>query len=57
MSAVNGDKARFNRRRRAKISRRTSNEQMLKSLAEKNLMPPQPTGPATTEPRPAGSRA
>jgi hypothetical protein len=40
MSGVNGDKARFNRRRRQKISRRLSNEKMLKALAEKNLVPP-----------------
>ncbi len=40
MSAINGDKARFNRRRRAKISRRLSNEKMLKALGEKNLTPP-----------------
>jgi hypothetical protein len=40
MSGVNGDKARFNRRRRAKISRRQSNEKMLKALAEKNLVAP-----------------
>jgi hypothetical protein len=46
MSAVNGDKARFNRRRRAKISRRKSNERMLKELADKNLVPPQPQAAA-----------
>jgi hypothetical protein len=41
MSGINGDKARFNRRRRKKISRRLSNEKMLKGLGEKNLvMPP-----------------
>jgi hypothetical protein len=40
MSGVNGDKSRFNRRRRQKISRRQSNEKMLKALAEKNLVPP-----------------
>jgi hypothetical protein len=40
MSGINGDKARFNRRRRAKISRRQSNEKMLKALAEKNLVAP-----------------
>jgi hypothetical protein len=40
MSGVNGDKARFNRRRRQKISRRQSNEKMLKALAEKNLVIP-----------------
>jgi hypothetical protein len=40
MSGVNGDKARFNRRRRQKISRRQSNEKMLKALAEKQLVPP-----------------
>jgi hypothetical protein len=40
MSGVNGDKARFNRRRRQKISRRQSNEKMLKALAEKNLVAP-----------------
>ncbi len=39
MSGVNGDKARFNRRRRQKISRRISNGKMLKELAEKNLVP------------------
>lgn len=45
MSAVNGDKARFNRRRRQKISRRLSNQKMLKGLAEKHLvMPPAQTG-------------
>jgi hypothetical protein len=42
MSGVNGDKARFNRRRRQKISRRLSNEKMLKELAEKHLTPPPP---------------
>jgi hypothetical protein len=40
MSGINGDKARFNRRRRAKISRRQSNEKMLKALAERNLVAP-----------------
>jgi len=40
MSGVNGDKARFNRRRRQKISRRQSNQKMLKELAEKQLAPP-----------------
>ena len=40
MSGINGDKARFNRRRRQKISRRQSNEKMLKVLAEKNLVAP-----------------
>jgi hypothetical protein len=40
MSGINGDKARFNRRRRQKISRRQSNEKMLKALAEKHLAPP-----------------
>ena len=39
MSGINGDKARFNRRRRHKISRRISNQKMLKTLAEKNLVP------------------
>ena len=42
MSGVNGDKARFNRRRRQKISRRISNQKMLKALEEKNLVPPAP---------------
>ena len=40
MSGINGDKARFNRRRRQKISRRQSNEKMLKALAEKHLTIP-----------------
>ncbi len=40
MSGVNGDKARFNRRRRQKISRRQSNEKMLKALAEQHLVAP-----------------
>lgn len=40
MSAVNGDKARFNRRRRQKIGRRQRREQMLKTLAEKHMAPP-----------------
>ena len=40
MSGVNGDKARFNRRRRHKISRRQSREKMLKVLAEKHLVAP-----------------
>jgi hypothetical protein len=40
MSGINGDKARFNRRRRQKISRRQSNEKMLKALAEKHLAAP-----------------
>jgi hypothetical protein len=39
MSAINGDKARFNRRRRQKISRRLSNKEMLKTLADKHLAP------------------
>jgi hypothetical protein len=44
MSGVNGDKARFNRRRRQKISRRISNKEMLKGLAEKNLVAPAAAG-------------
>jgi hypothetical protein len=40
MSGINGDKARFNRRRRQKISRRLSNEKMLKALADKKLVAP-----------------
>ena len=40
MSGINGDKARFNRRRRQKISRRQSREMMLKALAEKHLVAP-----------------
>jgi hypothetical protein len=40
MSGINGDKARFNRRRRQKISRRQSNQKMLQALAEKNLVAP-----------------
>jgi hypothetical protein len=40
MSGINGDKARFNRRRRQKISRRQSNQKMLKDLAEKHLVAP-----------------
>jgi hypothetical protein len=40
MSGINGDKARFNRRRRQKISRRQSTQKMLKALAEKNLIAP-----------------
>jgi hypothetical protein len=40
MSGINGDKARFNRRRRQKISRRLSNQKMLKALEAKNLTPP-----------------
>ena len=40
MSGINGDKARFNRRRRQKISRRQRNVKMLKDLAEKNLVMP-----------------
>jgi hypothetical protein len=40
MSGINGDKARFNRRRRQKISRRQRNEKMLKALAEKQLIAP-----------------
>jgi hypothetical protein len=39
MSGINVDKARFNRRRRQKISRRISNQKMLKTLAEKHLVP------------------
>ena len=42
MSGINGDKARFNRRRRQKISRRQSNVKMLKTLGEKHLTPPPP---------------
>ena len=40
MSGVNGDKARFNRRRRQKISRRQSTQKMLRALAEKHLAAP-----------------
>jgi hypothetical protein len=40
MSGINGDKARFNRRRRQKISRRQSTQKMLKALAEKHLAAP-----------------
>ena len=40
MSGINGDKARFNRRRRLKISRRESNKKMLTALAEKHLVAP-----------------
>ena len=43
MSAVNGDKARFNRRRRAKIRQRKRNELMVKTLAEKNIRIPATT--------------
>jgi hypothetical protein len=39
MSAINGDKARFNRRRRQKISRRIFNQKMLQTLADQNLVP------------------
>jgi hypothetical protein len=39
MSGINGDKARYNRRRRHKISRRASNQKMLKTLADKHLVP------------------
>ncbi len=49
MSGVNGDKARFNRRRRQKISRRLSNQKMLKELAEKNLTAPPPQTREKTE--------
>jgi hypothetical protein len=50
MSGVNGDKARFNRRRRQKISRRLSNEKMLKELAAKNLVAPaKQSGPKEKE--------
>lgn len=40
MSGINGDKARFNRRRRQKISRRLSNLKMLKALEQQHLVPP-----------------
>ncbi len=40
MSSVNGDKARFNRRRRQKIGRRQRNERMLKAMAERHMVPP-----------------
>ena len=46
MSGINGDKARFNRRRRQKISRRQSNQKMLQALAEKNLVAPAAQGNA-----------
>jgi hypothetical protein len=36
MSAINGDKARFNRQRRQKIARRIRNRELLKRLAEGN---------------------
>jgi hypothetical protein len=47
MSGINGDKARFNRRRRQKISRRLSNQKMLKDLAEKKLVAPPAQGNAS----------
>jgi hypothetical protein len=51
MSRINGDKARFNRRRRQKIRRRLSNLKMLKDLEQKRLIPP----PADASPaNPAG---
>lgn len=40
MSGVNGDKARFNRRRRQKISRRQNLQKMLKEMSEKGLAAP-----------------
>jgi hypothetical protein len=40
MSGINGDKARFNRRRRQKISRRQSTQEMLKALADQKLVAP-----------------
>jgi hypothetical protein len=49
MSGVNGDKARFNRRRRQKISRRISTKAMLKTLAEKNLVAPAAGGSSKDE--------
>jgi hypothetical protein len=51
MSAINGDKARFNRRRRQKISRRQSNEKMLKSLAGKNIVIPPAESKAAANPK------
>jgi hypothetical protein len=45
MSGINGDKARFNRRRRQKISRRISKQKMLNELAEKHLVPPASAAP------------
>jgi len=46
MSAINGDKARFNRQRRQKIARRMRNRQMLKTLAEARK-PAAPTSKAS----------
>jgi hypothetical protein len=40
MSGINGDKARFNRRRRQKISRRQTTKKMLNALAEQKLVAP-----------------
>jgi hypothetical protein len=44
MSGINGDKARFNRRRRQKISRRILNQKMLKTLADQHLVPARSPG-------------
>ena len=39
MSAVNGDKARFNRQRKQKIARRKRNHELLKKALLKNELP------------------
>jgi hypothetical protein len=47
MSALNGDKSRFNRQRKQKIARRVRHRRLLKSLAAQ----PKP-GTAATQPMP-----
>ena len=42
MSAINGDKARFNRERRAKLSRRERSQAIRRKL--KDRTPPRPAG-------------
>lgn len=42
MSAINGDKARFHRERKAKLARREFSQALRKKL--KNPNPPRPTG-------------
>jgi hypothetical protein len=42
MSALNGDKARFNRERRAKLARRERSQAIRRKA--KSLTPPRPTG-------------
>jgi hypothetical protein len=56
MSAVNGDKARFNRQRKQKIAHRKRTHDLLKKeLLEKELLGKELLGKATTQSKPANA--